>query len=124
MMVPAPAGLGNRGGTHAPTSLCYRASRRVEESGMSGDDLRLVGAALAGIALSIVLITKGKLHPFVGLLCGALRVGPWAGMSMGDTAKSVEEGAGSILGGTGLVVALGLSLGAMLQISNGASGLA
>jgi GntP family gluconate:H+ symporter len=91
---------------------------------MSGDDLRLVVAALAGIALSILLITKGKLHPFVGLLCGAFLVGPLAGMSMGDTAKSVEEGAGSILGGTGLVVALGLSLGAMLQISNGASGLA
>jgi GntP family gluconate:H+ symporter len=91
---------------------------------MSGEDIRLVVAALAGIGLSIVLITKGKLHPFVGLLCGAFLVGPLAGMSMTDTAKSVEEGAGSILGGTGLVVALGLSLGAMLQISNGASGLA
>jgi GntP family gluconate:H+ symporter len=91
---------------------------------VNGEDFRLVVAALAGISLSIILITKGKLHPFVGLLCGAFLVGPLAGMSMTDTAKSVEDGAGSILGGTGLVVALGLSLGAMLQISNGASALA
>jgi len=91
---------------------------------MSGEDIQLVLAAVAGIALSILLITKGRLHPFVGLLCGAFLVGPLTGMSIEDTAKSIEQGAGSILGGTGLVVALGLSLGAMLQISNGASALA
>src|SRR5690606_11062224 len=72
----------------------------------------------------IVLIVKGRLHPFVGLLCGAFLVGPLAGLTVANTAESVEEGAGSILGGTGLVVALGLSLGAMLQISNGAAALA
>src|SRR5690606_26038229 len=91
---------------------------------MSWDEIRLIGAACAGIALSIVLIVKGRLHPFVGLLCGAFLVGPLAGLTVANTAESVEEGAGSILGGTGLVVALGLSLGAMLQISNGAAALA
>lgn len=91
---------------------------------MSWEEIRLVGAAIAGIALSILLIVKGKLHPFVGLLCGAFLIGPLGGLSVADTAKSVEQGAGSILGGTGLVVALGLSLGAMLQISNGAATLA
>lgn len=91
---------------------------------MSAEDIRLVVAAICGIALSILLITRGRLHPFVGLLCGAFLVGPLAGMSIEQTAKAVEQGAGSILGGTGLVVALGLSLGAMLQISNGASELA
>ncbi len=91
---------------------------------MSGEDIRLVMAAIAGILVSILLITKGRLHPFVGLLCGAFLVGPLAGIPLAQTAKAVEQGAGSILGGTGLVVALGLSLGAMLQISNGASALA
>src|SRR5690606_13038763 len=91
---------------------------------MSWEEIRLVAAALAGIALSILLIVKGRLHPFVGLLCGAFVVGPLAGLTVAETADAVEEGAGSILGGTGLVVALGLSLGAMLQISNGASALA
>lgn len=91
---------------------------------MSDGDIRIVLAAIAGIALSIALIVRGKLHPFVGLLCGAFLIGPLAGMSFSATARSVEQGAGAILGGTGLVVALGLSLGAMLQISNGASRLA
>jgi GntP family gluconate:H+ symporter len=91
---------------------------------MSPEDIRLILAGLAGIGLSILLITKGKLHPFVGLLCGAFLVGPLAGIPLEQTAKSVEQGAGSILGGTGLVVALGLSLGAMLQLSNGATVLA
>jgi len=91
---------------------------------MSGQDVQLLVAAIAGIALSILLITKGRLHPFVGLLCGAFLAGPLAGMSIADTARAVEQGTGSILGGTGLVVALGLSLGAMLQISNGARALA
>jgi GntP family gluconate:H+ symporter len=87
-------------------------------------DYRLLIAAVAGIALSILLIIKGRLHPFVGLLCGAFTVGLLAGLPMEETAKAVEKGAGAILGGTGLVVALGLGLGAMLQLSNGAGGIA
>ena len=91
---------------------------------MSPADYRLVLAAIVGIALSIVLIIRGRLHPFVGLLCGAFTVGLLAGLPMEETAKAVEKGAGAILGGTGLVVALGLGLGAMLQLSDGAGGLA
>jgi GntP family gluconate:H+ symporter len=45
-------------------------------------------------------------------------------LSPADTAKAVQKGAGDILGGTGLVVALGLALGTMLQLSDGAAGLA
>jgi len=91
---------------------------------MTPADYRLVAAAICGIALSIVLIIRGRLHPFVGLLCGAFTVGLLAGLPMDKTAEAVEKGAGSILGGTGLVVALGLGLGAMLQLSDGAGGLA
>lgn len=91
---------------------------------MTFADYRLVLAAVLGITLSIVLIIRGRFHPFVGLLCGAFAVGLLAGMPIGDTAKAVQKGAGDILGGTGLVVALGLALGAMLQLSDGAAGLA
>ena len=91
---------------------------------MTDADIRLVLAAVAGIGLSIVLIVRVRLHPFVGLLCGAFAVGLFAGLSMIDTAKAVQKGAGDILGGTGLVVALGLALGAMLQLSDGAASLA
>ena len=91
---------------------------------MTPADYRLIAAAIVGIALSIILIIRGRLHPFVGLLCGAFTVGLLAGLPMEETAKAVEKGAGAILGGTGLVVALGLGLGAMLQLSDGAGGLA
>jgi GntP family gluconate:H+ symporter len=91
---------------------------------MNPEDIRLVLSAVAGIAISIALILKGRLHPFIALLCGAFLVGLFAGIPMGDTAKAIQKGAGDILGGTGLVVALGLSLGAMLYLSNGAASLA
>ena len=91
---------------------------------MSGEDIRLVIAALSGIALAVLMIVRGRLHPFLGLLCGAFAVGVIAGVPVIDTAKAVQKGVGDILGGTGLVVALGLSLGAMLQISGAAAALA
>jgi len=91
---------------------------------MIGADARLIAAAIAGIALSILLVVRGRLHPFVALLCGAFAVGLLSGMPIADTAKAVQKGVGDILGGTGLVVSLGLALGAMLQLSDGAGGLA
>ncbi|MEO9129597.1 MAG: gluconate:H+ symporter [Sphingomonas sp.] len=91
---------------------------------MIGADASLVAAAIAGVALSILLVVRGRLHPFVALLCGAFAVGLMSGMPIADTAKAVQKGVGDILGGTGLVVALGLALGAMLQLSDGAGGLA
>ncbi|MGN6374001.1 MAG: GntT/GntP/DsdX family permease [Sphingomonas sp.] len=91
---------------------------------MSGGDLQLILAALLGIGVSILLIVRARLHPFLALLCGAFVVGLCAGLSTDATATAVEKGAGDILGNTGLIVALGLSLGAMLQLSGGAGALA
>lgn len=91
---------------------------------LTATDIRLILSALLGIGLAVFLIVKGRLHPFIGLLCGAFAVGAAAGLPMSDTAGAVQKGVGDILGGTGLIVALGLSLGAMLQLSNGAASLA
>lgn len=91
---------------------------------LTGTDVRLIGAALIGIGLAVALIVKGRLHPFIGLLCGAFAVGAVAGLSMSEIVAAVQKGVGDILGSTGLIVALGLSLGAMLQLSNGAASLA
>jgi len=88
------------------------------------EDLRLILSAVLGIGAAIALIVKGRFHPFLALLCGAFLVGLLVGMPMADAAKAVQKGAGDVLGGTGLVVALGLSLGAMLQLSDGAGALA
>jgi GntP family gluconate:H+ symporter len=87
-------------------------------------DARLIGSALAGIGVAILLIARGRIHPFLALLIGAILVGLGAGLPLADVIKAAEKGAGDILGGTGLVVALGLALGAMLHLSGGAAGLA
>ena len=91
---------------------------------MTGGDTRLMIAALAGILLAVLMIVRGRLHPFIALLCGAFAVGLLAGLPLTDTAKAVQKGVGDIIGGTGLVVALGLSLGAMLHLSGAAASLA
>jgi GntP family gluconate:H+ symporter len=91
---------------------------------VSGTDVRLIVAALLGIGASIVLVVRGRLHPFIALLCGAFIAGLSAGLSVPETVAAVQKGAGDILGGTGLIVALGLALGAMLQLSGGAASLA
>jgi GntP family gluconate:H+ symporter len=91
---------------------------------MISGDTRLVIAALTGIILAVLMIVRGRLHPFIGLLCGAFTVGLLAGLPLPDVAKAVQKGVGDIVGGTGLVVALGLSLGAMLHLSGAAGTLA
>jgi len=91
---------------------------------MTSGDLHLILASCAGIALSIWLIARIGFHPFFGLLCGALAIGVLAGLGPAPTVAAIEKGFGDILGGTGLVVALGLGLGTILQISGGAQALA
>jgi GntP family gluconate:H+ symporter len=86
--------------------------------------LGLVMISAAGIALAVWLIAKVGLHPFVGLLSAAMVIGLAAGVAPPDVATAIEKGFSDILKGTGLVVALGLGLGAMLQISGGAQALA
>jgi len=91
---------------------------------MTSHDILILSSAIVGIAASIVLIVRVRLHPFLALLVGAFTVGLLAGLPLADTAKAVQKGVGDIIGGTGLVVALGLSLGAMLNVSGAGSQIA
>ena len=86
--------------------------------------MRIVGAAVVGIALSIWLIVKVGLHPFLGLVCGAFILGCLAGLAPHETIVAMQAGFADVLGGTGLVIALGLILGAILQHSGAARALA
>jgi GntP family gluconate:H+ symporter len=90
----------------------------------SVSEFQLIAASVAAIGLSIWLIVKADLHPIIGLLCGAFVLGLLSGMSPQATAAAVQKGFGDVLGGTGIVIALGLTLGAMLQYSGAASALA
>src|SRR3981189_714928 len=92
---------------------------------VGGDQqLQIIGAAVVGIGLSIWLIVKIGLHPFLGLVCGAFILGCLAGLDPHDTMVAMQTGFADVLGGTGIVIALGLILGAILQHSGAARALA
>ena len=73
------------------------------------------------LLLSIVFIVwasvKLKLHPFLALLIAALGFGLFSGMPLEIILKSVQEGFGNTLGQIGLVIILGVIIGAFLEHS-------
>jgi GntP family gluconate:H+ symporter len=81
---------------------------------------RLVLSFLAGIAVIVVLITVVKLHPFLGLIFGALTVGVVAGESVTTVLKSFSDGFGSTAAGVGILIALGAMFAKLLADSGGA----
>ncbi|TWB37581.1 GntT/GntP/DsdX family permease [Nitrospirillum pindoramense] len=91
---------------------------------MLGGDVWLILAAGGCIVLAVVLIIRLKLHPFLALLCAALALAVARGMAPDRAIGAVQKGFGDIMGGAGLVVALGLTLGTMLQLSGAAASLA
>jgi len=81
---------------------------------------RLVVAALVGIALIVVLITKFKLHPFLGLTIGSLVVAAIAGLPVATAVASFSKGFGDTAAGVGTLIALGAMFGKLLADSGGA----
>ncbi|MFG1874280.1 GntP family permease [Sphaerisporangium sp. NPDC049003] len=81
---------------------------------------RLLPAALIGIALIVVLITRFRLHPFLSLTLGSLAVGAVAGLPMADVITSFTGGFGSTAAGVGTLIALGAMFGKLLADSGGA----
>ena len=81
---------------------------------------RLVPAALIGIAVIVLLITRFKVHPFLGLTIGSLAVAAVAGVPMTDAVDSFTKGFGSTAAGVGTLIALGAMFGKLLADSGGA----
>jgi GntP family gluconate:H+ symporter len=81
---------------------------------------RLVIAALVGIALIVVLITRFKVHPFLGLTLGSLVVGGIAGLPVATAIASYTKGFGDTAAGVGTLIALGAMFGKLLADSGGA----
>jgi len=86
----------------------------------TGHDTLLVLWALVGIAVIVLLITWGKVHPFLALILGSLTVGLGTGLAAADVIKQFESGFGSTLASVGILVGLGTMLGKLLADSGGA----
>jgi gluconate:H+ symporter, GntP family len=89
-------------------------------SSSTGHDVRLVVAALAGIAVLVLLVTLLKLHPLLSLTIGALVVGAVAGENLNDTVTSFSGGVGDTVASVGILIALGAIVGRLLVDSGGA----
>src|SRR5690606_6914971 len=79
---------------------------------------------LLSIALIILLTAKLKVHPFVALLLVALLYGIVAGMPLNQLITSVNSGFGNTMAGIGMIIILGVIIGAFLENSGGAYALA
>ncbi len=79
---------------------------------------------LLSIAAIVLLITKLKLHPFLALLLVSIVLGLIFGMKSELIISSIQEGFGGTLGKIGLVIILGVMIGAFLEHSGGAMVLA
>jgi GntP family gluconate:H+ symporter len=79
---------------------------------------------LISIVLIIFLTSRLKIHPFIVLLLVALMYGLLAGMPLDLIVKSVNDGFGETLGKIGLIIVLGVIIGAFLENSGGAYAIA
>jgi GntP family gluconate:H+ symporter len=80
----------------------------------------LLGIAVAGIALLLVLIMKFKVHAFLALIIVSLLTALAAGLPAGSIVGTATTGFGNTLGSVALLVGLGAMLGRLLELSGGA----
>lgn len=91
---------------------------------MSVSPLYLLGVVLASIALLILLINwRAKMHPFMALMVVSVLAALAAG-SRRRVPETIAEGAGGVLGETGIVVFLGAMLGRLLADTGAVSRIA
>lgn len=81
---------------------------------------RLIPAALLGIALLVLLITRFRVHPFLGLTISSLIVAVIAGLPVDAAITSFAKGFGDTAAGVGTLIALGAMFGKLLADSGGA----
>lgn len=79
---------------------------------------------LLSVVLIILLTAKFKIHPFLALIFSALSYALLSGMPFDLILKSINDGFGNTLAEIGIVIVLGVIIGAFLEHSGGAFKLA
>ncbi|WIK64094.1 GntP family permease [Gleimia hominis] len=82
--------------------------------------MSLILAALAGIIVIVLLISLGKVHPFIALMVGSFTMAVCAGVPFDKSWDSFTAGVGSTVAGVGLLIAFGAIIGTLLFASGGA----
>jgi GntP family gluconate:H+ symporter len=84
------------------------------------DGPRLILAALVGIGVIVLLITRFSVNPFLSLTVGSLVVAAIAGLPLDAAIASYSTGFGSTAASVGTLIALGAMFGKLLADSGGA----
>ncbi|WP_034294681.1 gluconate:H+ symporter [Herbaspirillum sp. RV1423] len=92
----------------------------TEIAAWAAQDTRLLLSVLIALIAIVVLISFLKIAPFLSILLGTFIAGMGAGLPLEEIASAFSKGAGSILGETGLIIALGAMLGALMADSGAA----
>ncbi|MGB5269417.1 GntP family permease [Eudoraea sp.] len=79
---------------------------------------------LLSVVIIVLLTAKLNVHPFLALLGAALFFGLLSGMDLNMIVQSINDGFGITLGKIGVVIVLGVIIGAFLEHSGGAYKLA
>jgi GntP family gluconate:H+ symporter len=79
---------------------------------------------IISVLLIVFMTSKLKVHPFIVLLLVAILYGIVTGMPLNQIIESVNKGFGNTLGGIGMIIILGVIIGAFLENSGGAYALA
>jgi len=79
---------------------------------------------LFAVVFIVVLTTKLKIHPFLALLIISIAYALFAGMPFNEIIVAINEGFGGTLGKIGLIIVLGVIIGAFLENTGGAYSIA
>ena len=79
---------------------------------------------ILAVVVIIILTTRLKIHPFLALFLISIFYGLAVGMPYGDIISSINNGFGNTLGKIGLIIFLGVIIGAFLENTGGAYSIA
>jgi gluconate:H+ symporter, GntP family len=87
-------------------------------------EIQPILAAVVSIGSLILLVTRLRVHPFLGLLLASFILGFLAGLVPTEIIKNFGKGFGDVMGSVGIIIGLGTMLGGVLVLSGGADRLA
>ena len=79
---------------------------------------------ILSVVLIILMTTKLRIHPFLALFLVSVFYGLVVGMPYADIIQSINSGFGDTLGKIGLIIFLGVIIGAFLENTGGAYSIA
>lgn len=85
---------------------------------------QMILGLVIGIAVLIFLSMKTKVHTFLALIFAAMITGLIGGMDVSSVLSSITTGFGNTLSSTGIIIGLGVMMGAVLEKSGAAEQLA